>query len=199
MQALKLAPISFEDYLAIEHQEDKRYEFHDGYTYAMAGGSYNHSIIGANFIRSIGTKLIAKGSSCFPTSSDLKLHIEHGNRYLYPDAMVLCKDQVKKSSKYKEAVTNPVVIVEVLSESTADYDRKDKLFFYQQIPSLKEYVLVEQDKAQVSIFSRGEGDFWKFDLISGLEKTVDLSSLGIALDLKELYLNIEWESGNSKR
>jgi Uma2 family endonuclease len=193
MQALKLAPVSFEEYLAMEKQDDTRYEFHDGYIYAMAGGSFNHSIIGANIIGELREKLKAKGSSCYPSNSDLKLYIEAGNRYLYPDVMILCKDDVKTSPTYKHAVTNPVVVVEVLSESTSDYDRKDKLFFYQQIPSVKEYVLVEQDKAEVSIFSRGEGDFWKFDLITGRENTLPLPSLNIELKLEELYLNVDFD------
>jgi Uma2 family endonuclease len=193
MQALQIAPISLEDYLSIEQQENNRYEFHDGYIYAMAGGTISHGRISTNLIRGIGAQLDKNGSHCEPFNSDIKLHIESGNRFVYPDMMVVCgKEQI--SSKYKEAITNPTLIVEVLSESTEGYDRGDKFYFYQKIESLKQYVLVNQQKAQVELWTRGEGDFWKMDRVTGLGNSVTLDSIDVELALADVYRNVEFEN-----
>jgi Uma2 family endonuclease len=191
MQALKLAPISLKDYLAIEQQDDKRYEFHDGYIYAMAGGTLNHGRISGNIYRKVGNSLEQRNASCEPFNSDTKLYIERGKRFVYPDMMVVC-GKAEVSSVYKEAVTNPSLIVEVLSESTESYDRGDKFFFYQNIASLKQYVLISQEKVQIEVWTRGEGNSWKIDRETDLSSTVVLDSIDVTLDVAQLYLNVDF-------
>lgn len=192
MQALKIPPVSFKDYLAIEQQENVRYEFHDGYIHAMAGGTLNHNRISGNIFGKIHADLLTKDSLCEPFNSDTKLHIQTGNRFVYPDMMVVCGEE-QISSTYKEAIINPALIVEVLSESTEGYDRGDKFYFYQRIESLKQYVLVNQQKAQVELWTRGEGDFWKMDRITGLESSVKLESIDVELALTDVYRNVTFE------
>jgi Uma2 family endonuclease len=159
----------------------------------MAGGTIRHGRISGNIFREVDSKLRLKKSSCSSFNSDIKLHLEKGNRFVYPDMMVVCGKEML-SSTYKEAITNPTVIIEVLSESTANYDRGDKFYFYRQIKSLREYILIEQDKAQIEIFSRVEANFWKIDRIEGLESKLNISSVGVEVDLKEIYLNVEFDS-----
>lgn len=192
MEALKVSPISLEEYLVLEQRENTRYEFHDGYIHAMAGGSFKHGLIGSNINGELYGKLKAKNSACNTINSDVKLYIKSGNRFVYPDAMVIC-GKFEMSDVYKEAITNPVLIVEVLSESTESYDRGDKFFFYRQIKSLKHYLLVSQDKAQVELYSRGEGGFWKIDRVTGLDSVLHLSAIDVELALAEVYRNVELE------
>lgn len=191
MQATKLQKLTIEEYLEIEQSSDTKYEYHDGYIYAMAGGSVNHSRIGGNIYGEIRNKLIEKNAPCEIFNSDLKLHIQKENRYVYPDAMVICGD-LQASEDYKEAITNPILIVEVLSKSTADYDRGDKFFFYQQIKSLQEYVLIEQDKMQIDIYSRRKNR-WKISRITKKDGSLHLSSLDITIDLDEIYRSVQFD------
>jgi len=191
MQATKLQKLTIEEYLEIEQSSDNKYEYHDGYIYGMAGGTVNHGRISTNISREIGNNLIKKGSSCEIFNSDVKLHIQKENRYVYPDGMVVCGD-LQYSEDYKEAITNPILIIEVLSKSTADYDRGDKFFFYQQIKSLQEYILIEQDKMQIDIYSRRK-NLWKISRVTQKDGTLHLSSLDITIDLNEIYRSVQFD------
>ncbi len=147
----------------------------------------------AHFIFSLSLRegLKNKNSSCKVINSEIKLHVQSKNNFLYPDAMVICGD-IKKSQDDPNAVTNPVLIVEVLSKTTSSYDRGDKFYFYRQIKSLQEYVLIEQDKALIEIYKR-EAGLWEIMRISGLENEIYLSSLEISVPLHEIYLNTEFQ------
>jgi Uma2 family endonuclease len=157
----------------------------------MAGGTYNHGLICGNIFGEIRSRLIEQNSLCTAMSSEIKLHVVSENSYLYPDTMVIY-DEVEKSVAEKNAVTNPVLVIEVLSKSTATYDRGDKFHLYRQIPSLREYVLIEQDKAQVEIYKR-EGGLWKITRIQGVENTLLLSSLELEIDFQRIYYRVDFE------
>ncbi|MCB0848005.1 MAG: Uma2 family endonuclease, partial [Bacteroidetes bacterium] len=107
------------------------------------------------------------------------------NSFLYPDVMVQC-EEIERLDFETNSVTNPKVIVEVLSKSTANYDRGEKFFLYALIESLQEYVLIEQDKKSVEIFSR-RGDLWKIVKYSIEDKAFPISSLGIEISFDEIY------------
>lgn len=190
MQATKLDNLTFEEYLEIERNSEIKYEYHNGYIYSMAGGTLNHSRISTNIIRNISQGLIKKGSLCELFNSEAKLHIEKSNRYVYPDAMVVCGD-IQTSEDYAEAITNPILIIEVLSKSTADYDRGDKFFFYQQIESLQEYILVEQEKMQIDIYSRRK-NLWKISRVTQEDGVLYLTSLDMEVDLGEIYRRVSF-------
>lgn len=183
--------LSIEEYRNLEIETDIRYEFHDGYVYAMAGGTLNHGIITGNVFGELRDALRKKDNGCFPLNSEVKLYVDQLNSFFYPDAMTIC-GQAEKASKEKEAITNPILIVEVLSQSTAAYDRGDKFYFYRQIPSLQEYILIEQETAKVEVFKR-EGDLWRISNAIGLESSITLESLQITLQLTEIYRNVELE------
>lgn len=185
MEAKKLGNLSIQEYLAIEIKNDTKYEYHNGSIIAMAGGTLNHGLICGNIFGEIRTSLRQKNSGCMPMNSEIKIHIQKQNRFLYPDTMVVC-DEIETADEDKNAVINPTVIIEVLSKSTASYDRGDKFFFYRQIPTLKEYILIEQDKYQIELYQRQE-NLWKITRVSGLTKSISIESLGIEIDLSAIY------------
>lgn len=189
MEAKKLNTISFSEYLDIERTTNSKYEYHNGTIFAMAGGTINHGLICGNIFGEIRTGLRKKKSSCRVMNSEIKLHIASSNCFLYPDAMVICGD-IKKSTEEFHAVTNPVAIIEVLSKSSASYDRGDKFFLYRELPSLQEYILIEQKKTQVEIYKR-QGDLWKITRVTGLTETFYISALELEISMKEVYWDVE--------
>ena len=191
-------PLTFEEYVEIEEHNNQKYEYHDGYIVAMAGGTFYHSVICTNVQGKIWAILDDKDGTCQVVNSDAKLSIQIKNKYVYPDCMVIC-GYVEKNEEQKEAVTNPTVIIEVLSKSTAGSDRGDKFFAYKKIPSLQQYILIEQDKPQIDIYTRnkvvGESEenmLWKIDRIEGLDSFLELTSIDIKVSLKSIYKNVEF-------
>lgn len=189
MEAKKLENLSIEDYIKIEQETNTRYEYHDGKVFAMVGGTLEHGFISGNTFGEIKFALRNYGSDCTTINNDIKLHIEAVNKFVYPDVMVVC-GPVERSEKEPNAVTNPIVIVEVLSESTESYDRGDKFHAYRKIESLKEYILIDQYKAQVETFRR-ESDLWKITRVEGLDEELLIESLGISIRLEHIYEGVE--------
>ena len=185
--------LTIEEYLLQERESGQRYEYHDGRIFALAGGSVNHGLLCGNIYAELRNHLRTKGSNCKPTTSEIKLSIVKENRFVYPDAMVIC-GELETSEGDKNAVTNPILVVEVLSKTTADYDRGDKFYSYRQIPTLQEYVLIEQDRPQVEVFYKKAGtDLWSIKRFEGLEGIIQLQSLEIEIQMSELYFDIELE------
>ena len=190
MNAFKIPKLSFADYLQIEIDSDIKHEYHDGQIYALAGGTLNHATISGNVFREIGNHLKVKQSKCVPFNSDAKLHIEALNSYVYPDSMVVCEE-----IENENYVTNPVLIIEVLSKSTAAYDRGDKFYKYRQIPTFKEYVLIEQDKYVVDIcYKHPNSDLWSFNRYEGLATSIQLQSIDLEITMEDLYYRTKIES-----
>ena len=173
MQQLQTEPqLTLKEYLQLEQETHQKYEYYNGYVYAMAGGSYEHNTINGNIFIDIGGKL--KGKSCQIMNSDTKLYLENSNSYVYPDAMIFCGEK-QQAENYKDAFKNPVVVIEVLSSSTEAYDRGDKFDLYRSIPSLRYYVLVKQDEAKIQVYSRqSPTSLWNIQTIEGLESSLEL-------------------------
>ena len=191
MKAHKIPYISIEEYIKTENDTNTKHEYHDGKIYALAGGTLNHGLLCGNAYSEIRNKLTTKGSKCIPFTSEVKVYIEKRNSYVYPDSMVICGD-IEKSTEEKNSVTNPILIVEVLSKSTAEYDRGDKFYFYRQLESFKEYVLIEQDRHIVDVHYKSKNsDLWRITRYEGLDKTIKLQSLDIEISMKELYFRTE--------
>ena len=189
MEAQKLNHYSLKEYLDLEIETGKKYEYHDGYLYAMAGGSLNHGLICGNIFGEIRSSLKEKNSACKVINSEIKLHIEARNSFVYPDTMVIC-DDIKKSKLEPNSVVNPILIIEVLSKSTANYDRGDKFHLYRQIPTLKEYILIEQDSHQIDSYNR-KSDLWKITRVEGIDANLKIESLNIIIPFKEIYRDTE--------
>lgn len=190
MEARKLDNVSIAEYIAIEQAEDSRYEYHDGKIFAMAGGTVEHGLISGNVYGEIKFALRNNKSNCTVLNSEVKLHIAASNKFVYPDVMVVC-DELERSSIEENAIVNPVVIIEVLSKSTESYDRGDKFFAYRQIPTLKEYILIDQYQAQVDIYER-QADLWKITRKDQPSDHIKINALGITISMANIYEQIKF-------
>lgn len=150
----KLEEITIADYLDGEERGEVRHEYVDGFVYNMAGGSARHNLIASTLLSRL--RQHHENKPCREFMSDMKVQI--GTKFYYPDVMVAC-GEFDPTAKFE---TSPVLIIEILSESTEARDRLEKLVAYQRLSSLKEYVLVAQDKVQVEIYQR-DGDSWQIE------------------------------------
>lgn len=178
------------EYLAMEEVADGKSEYFRGRILTMSGGPPDHSSVAVNLIGALGTRLAAKPCRVF--NSDMRLHIEPNSLYTYPDVMVIC-GKVELVKRRNDTVTNPVLIVEVLSESTRDYDRGMKFNMYKQVPSLQEYVVVESENPRVECYRRGADDQWVVEMIDDLNATVRLASVACEITMREIYRKVSWE------
>ncbi|MEY4903836.1 MAG: hypothetical protein RLZZ292_1651, partial [Bacteroidota bacterium] len=169
---------SVEEYLDVELQEGERYQYFDGEIIKMPGGTLRHNTIIKNLIFGLETFLDEQEDK-YLFGSDQKIYLPKYNFYLYPDAIVVSDTPVV--SEKGHAILNPVLIVEVLSKSTADNDKGQKFMEYQSIDTFKEYVLVRQDVPEVTTFFREAPDLWRSSETEGLENSVFLKSLNISL------------------
>lgn len=180
--------LTIEEYLAFEAGAEIRHEYHQGEIFAMAGGTLNHSILGTNMLTELN--LLGRRNGCTTFNGDMRIRIDSQNRFLYPEASVVC-GPVETSNFDADSIINPILIVEVLSESTEAYDRGEKFFLYRELTSLQEYVLISQDKAMVEVFLRkGEG-IWEMRPYTGLDGEVALSSLNAQILMSDVYRNVE--------
>ncbi|MBI4787524.1 MAG: Uma2 family endonuclease [Chloroflexi bacterium] len=178
-----------DEYLAMEQVAEYKSEYHNGEIYAMSGGTPDHSIIAVNVTATLDQLLGAKPCGVF--NSDMRLLVELNGLYTYPDAMVIC-GKIQLAKGRKDTVTNPVLIVEVLSESTREYDRGAKFNFYKKIPTLREYVLVESERAYVESYRRTVGDNWLAEMYDDLEASVKLTSVELEIQLGRIYRKVSW-------
>lgn len=176
--------LSPEEYLAAERKAEFKSEYADGVMYAMAGGSERHNLITANLIITLGAQLRDRRCRVYP--SDLKVRLPNSRKFFYPAVSIVC-DDTEFADGEKDVILNPVLIVEVLSDSTAAYDRGKKFLSYQQIPSLREYLLVSQDEYLVEHFLRQDGEAWLYTKASGLEESLALPSVECEIALRDVY------------
>jgi len=175
------------EYLAIEQDSPTKHEYYRGEIFAMAGAAIRHNDISGNIYHTLRNLL--KGKDRRPYASDQRISIQRADLYTYSDTAVIC-GPVQRDQEDRQAATNPVVIFEVLSQSTEKYDRGAKWEFYQQLDSLRAYVLVAQDEPKVTLYFRSEGGAWRYTLITGLEAALELEPIGCKLPLREIYDNV---------
>lgn len=180
-----------EQYLRLERDSALKHEFRDGQIIDMAGGSAEHSLIIANLIGELRARL--KGSPCRVYDSNLRVRIAKKLRYAYPDASVICGEaQFDPVDSARTTVTNPRVVIEVLSPATELYDRGEKFRRYLELESLEEYVLVAQDEARVETLFRQSDGTWLFATANGRDAAARLRSLRIDLPLAEVYAGVDF-------
>jgi Uma2 family endonuclease len=173
-----------EEYLALERHAEFKSEYIDGRIIAMTpGGSFPHNYIGGNIYAGLLARFA--GRRCHVFFSDVKVKFGRGTNYTYPDVMALCGTP-KCLDGVRDVLLNPSLIVEVLSDSTATYDRGDKFKGYRVISSLREYLLVSQDEVKVEHFVR-QGDLWPAVVITDLDAVIELRSIGCSIPMREIY------------
>lgn len=181
---------TLEEYLAFERDSEAKHEYLDGRIYAMSGASPNHNRVVMSLSREIGTRL--RGRPCEAFGSDMRVRIPETGLHTYPDLSVVCGEP-RFERDVLDHLMNPTVLVEVLSKSTASYDRGEKFEHYRQIPSLQEYVLFEQDRARAEHYARAgaSGDRWALTVVRGLDATLELPAIGCTLSLGDVYDRVE--------
>jgi len=177
--------LSLDDWLEGERAVlEGRSEYLDGEVFAMTGASMEHNAIVMNIGSELSIQL--KGRPCQVYANDMKVLIRSADAGTYPDLVAYCGEPELLDSR-RDVLLNPSLIVEVLSNSTAAYDRGDKFALYRRIPSLREYLLVSQDRVRVELYRRGENGRWTLTDYTGLEDQVPLESLDCTLALAEVY------------
>jgi Uma2 family endonuclease len=173
-----------EEYLALERQAEDKSEYFNGVAYAMSGASLNHNKIVANVIGELVQQL--KGRPCSVLPSDMKVRMPDSRKFFYPDVSVVCGEPQFHDER-TDVLLNPALIIEVLSESTEAFDRGKKFQAYQQLESLKEYLLISQDKNVIEQYARQTKEVWNYTATVGLESSLSLPSIEYALSLSNVY------------
>lgn len=184
-----------EEYLALEETSRDKHEYWHGETFMMAGTSREHNVVAGNVYMSFRQKLAAR--SCAVYQSDVRLRSPQDDVYTYPDVMVIC-GKVEIDPRQQDTVMNPQVIVEVWSDSTRDYDRGEKFKMYRKIPSLREYVMIDQSAPYIEHYRR-DGHFWVLETLEGMGAALHLRSLELEISFAEIYRQIEWAEQKTKQ
>ena len=178
--------ISVEDYLEGEKISPVRHEYIEGEVYAMAGASDTHNLIAGDIYIALGIHL--RGSRCQPFNGDIKVQVTR-NVYYYPDILVSCEEN-PESPYFRNA---PILIIEVTSPSTAAIDRREKLLFYQQMPSVQEYAIIDQHRMNVELHRRQSNGSWITYFFDVSDDEIEFQSVGLTLPITEIYRRVRFE------
>jgi Uma2 family endonuclease len=182
---------SLEEYRQLEKTAEFRSEYRDGAIVPMTGGTINHNRITGNIYAFL--KYALRGNNAEAFMNDLRLWIPRHRRGTYPDVMVISGQPVFSEGR-KDEILNPVLIVEVLSKSTEDFDRENKFRFYRSIPELREYILVDQYEFLVEQYIKNELGQWLFQEYQGETSTVSFASVGVQMSVSDIYEAVVFET-----
>ncbi len=184
LRARRLHRYTYADYVALELSSPTKHEFLDGEIYAMAGGSEEHSALAAEALRLLGNGIANR--PCRAHTSDLRIYVESVGLATFPDATVVCGPLEQHAPSPKATALNPMILVEVTSDSSEEYDTAEKLEYYRSIPTLRDYVIVSHRERRITVHSRDEQGAWAARVaVSG--GRVRLQSLELDLAVDELY------------
>lgn len=185
-----------EEYLVLEEQADYKSEYYNGEIFAMAGGSFNHSVICFNLNRRIGEAL--DNTDCISLESNMKLDIPKANLFVYPDAMVVC-GEIEFFENRTDIIKNPVLVIEVLSPSMQAFDRGRKFSYYRTVPSVQEYILVSPTEPRVEVFYKQNEKTWMYTVAEGLEETIVFRTIQQEFALKDIYQKVDWKQAEEEQ
>jgi Uma2 family endonuclease len=184
--------MSPEAYLAWEAQQtEAKHEYAHGEIVAMSGASWAHNVITANIVTHLSNAL--RERDCLAVASDMRLFIASQTHYRYPDAMVIC-GQPDWVDGRNDTLSNPTLVVEVLSPSTALTDVNEKLSEYLSLPSVQDYLIVSQDVARIQQYQRQSDNSWLYSVADSLNANIALPSLDITLPLEDVYRKVTFSS-----
>ncbi len=182
---------SREEYLILEEKSAEKHEYRDGEIITMTGGTTNHNILAGKFYALLLSLLEEEDYQIY--MGDVRLWIENYNRYTYPDVMVIKGESIYEG-KGKSTVINPILIVEVLSNSTKDYDQNDKFDSYRTLPTFAEYLLIDQYQYYVKQFKKTSQNEWLLKDYRGENAIIKLDSIHLDISLKELYKKVKFNN-----
>lgn len=174
---------TYAEYVALESESSTKHEFVDGEIYAMAGGSEEHSALAAEVLRLLGNAVVDR--LCRVHTSDLRIYIEAGGLATFPDGAVICGALDQHPASPNATATNPLVLLEVTSDSSEEYDTGDKLEHYRSIPTLRDVIVVSHRERRITVHSRGDSGWIRAD--AGPGETVTVQSLDCALETDVVY------------
>ena len=180
-----------EEYLALERSCEAKHEYYNGEVFAMSGASKWHVLIVTNLVYELQSQL--KDGPCQVYATDLRVRVAPTGLYTYPDVILLC-DEPRFSDEQEDTLLNPALIIEVLSESTKDYDRGGKFERYRTVDSFVEYLLIAQDRPHVEHHTRQPDGSWLLRETNNLEDTIQVKSVPCSLRLSDIYNKIDFSS-----
>ena len=172
------------EYLEMEKAADVKHEFYQGEIFAMAGAGARHNVIASNLMGELYINL--KGKPCRPFGSDLRVHIPENMLFTYPDISIICGD-ITSSKEDEDTAILPIVLIEILSPSTKDYDRGGKFKLYRDIPSLKEYILIDSDAINIEAFRLNAGGHWELEEYKTLAETLSIKAVDVGISIEDIY------------
>jgi Uma2 family endonuclease len=187
-----------QEYLEIEKAATERHEFHKGEIFdmpghgemlAMSGAGNRHNIIFSNLFTGLGIRL--RGKPCQPYGPDLRINIPENTLYTYPDISVFC-GELQQSNEDEDTVIHPTIIIEILSPSTQVYDRGGKFKLYRDIPTLKEYILIDTAAVNIEAFRLNEKKHWELEEYTTQDQLLKFPALSIEIPLSEIYDRIRF-------
>lgn len=181
--------ISTEEYLAEERAALEKHEYYKGEVFAMSGASLEHNIISRNMMVFVGGKL--KGKACQPFGSNLRIHIPPNTLFTYPDLTIFCDKPVLTDNSFDTAL-NPVVIIEILSPSTRNYDMGIKFMLYRDIETLKEYILIDSEAVYVQKHLRQPDNSWVLTEIKQIQEALHIHTIELSIPLTEIYEGVSF-------
>ena len=186
---------TLEEYLEFEETAEDKHEYHNGKLHKMPGGTFNHNRIGLNVAFLLNLFFDQENKEIEAFSSDMKVYSKALDRSFYPDVSVVIGEPQQVNSKSTSIFTNPVLLVEVLSKSTRDYDMTKKFGHYRSIPTFSEYVIIEQDRffVEVRTLADKERGLWDIQQYENEEEEVYLQSVGCRMKLGDIYKRVKFE------
>jgi len=182
--------MSIGEYLAFESNSKEKHEYYKGEVFAMAGAKIAHNIIAVNTLTTI--KQALKGKPCKPFNSDQRIHIPENTLFTYPDISIVCGEIVTLNKNDEMNIVNPVVLIEVLSRSTREYDRFMKFQFYRNIPSLKEYLLIDFESVNVEAYTITPAGDWEPAIYKNITQSIPIKAIQMQLALSDVYEGIQF-------
>lgn len=179
-----------EEYLAMERQAEYKSEYFNGEVFAMTGASRKHNLIAVNVLAALHAQLRKRPCEIYP--SDMRVKVSPSGLYTYPDVVVVCEEPLFDDDQ-KDTLLNPTLLVEVLSKSTASYDRGEKFEHYRTLNTLLEYVVIAQDKYHVEHYVRQPDKQWLLSETNNLQDTIQLPAIDCDLALADVYDKVEME------
>lgn len=181
--------LTVDEYLAIEEAAEFKSEFYDGEMFLMAGASREHNVVFRNLFGQLFKRL--EGGPCELFAADQRVKIDRTGLWCYPDLLIVC-GPLGYAAENRNTITNPKVVIEVLSDSTERYDRTTKFRHYKQLPSLQEYVLVAQDEPLAERFVRSPDGGWSQEDFVGLDAALVLATVPASVPLADVYRGVEF-------
>ncbi|MDQ6788892.1 MAG: Uma2 family endonuclease [Acidobacteriota bacterium] len=189
MSAIPKTKLTPEEYLEFERKSETKHEYFNGEIFAMSGAKRRHNVVAWNIGGELRQKL--KGKDCEAYPADMRVLVPQTGLYTYPDLVVVCGEPKFQDDVF-DTLLNPILLIEVLSDSTESYDRGKKFQHYRSIESLQEYVLVSQDEARIEKYVKQGDEFWILSEAVGLDSQIEFSSIECKIALREVYDKIDF-------